>query len=410
MERFVRWLAARLIADAGDVQRLDVRSRYGLLQGWVSAGVALLLAALKFAFGWSLASAGLIADGVHSLTDVGSSAMVILGFLVARRPPDQEHPFGHAKAEYIATLGLAILMAVVGFELGQANLLRLLRGDIAQDLVPLSWASFAALLALMGIGEALSRFSAAVGRVINSDTLRADSWHSRTDVMALGIVIVGLAGRNVGLHWLDAAAGAVVGAFIVGTAVSLAMGAISPLLGETAVEREIAAMRTIAAGVPGIVSVHDLAVHKYGHFYFTAVHMEVSDALNAHKMHEIAVQLETRILKQFPGECVVHVDPIDLAHPLYFRVSHTLRDLVIEDPDLVEFRDLSLWSENGASLGDVEVVVHPRVSPERQHAIAEGLLTALRRDYPELRIDVRTKVDFTAAGLAGGNAHPSHGH
>ncbi len=346
---------------------------------------------------------------MHSLTDVGSSAMVILGFLVARRPPDREHPFGHAKAEYVATLALAILMAIVGFELGQGNVLRLVRGEIAQDLVPLNWASFAALLALMGIGELLARFSAAAGRIIDSQALRADSWHSRTDVMALGIVIVGLAGRNVGIHWLDAAAGAIVGVFIVGTAVSLALGAISPLLGETAVGREIEAMRAIAAGVPGIVSVHDLAVHKYGHFYFTAVHMEVSDALNAHKMHEIAVQLETRILKQFPGECVVHVDPIDLAHPLYFRVSHTLRDLVIQHPDLVEFRDLSLWNENGASQGDVEVVVHPRVPPHRQAAIAETLHAALRQEYPDLRIEVRTKVDFTAAGLAAGHAPESHG-
>jgi cation diffusion facilitator family transporter len=409
MERFVRWLAARVIADADDLRRPDVRSRYGLLQGWVSAFVALFLALLKFGFGWSLGSAGLIADAVHSLTDVGSSAMVIMGFLVARRPPDQEHPFGHAKAEYVATLALAILMAVVGFELGQVNALRLVRGEIAQDVLPLSWASLAALLALMVIGEVLARFSAAVGRIIDSDTLRADSWHSRSDVLALGIVILGLAGRNIGIHWLDAAAGAIVGVFIVATAVSLALGAISPLLGETALGPEIAAMRAIAAEVPDIVSVHDLAVHKYGHFYFTAVHMEVSDKLNAHKMHEIAVQLETRILKQFPGECVVHVDPIDLAHPLYYRVSHTLRDLVIAHPQLVEFRDLSLWNEGGISRGDVEVVVDPRVTNGQQQAIAEALKASLREAYPDLRIDVRPRVDFTAPRLEAKAASTAEG-
>jgi divalent metal cation (Fe/Co/Zn/Cd) transporter len=265
----------------------------------------------------------------------------------------------------------------------------------------------------MAVGEALARFSAAVGRIIDSQTLRADSWHSRTDVMALGIVIVGLAGRNVGVYWLDAAAGAVVGVFIVATAVRLAMGAISPLLGETALEREVAAMRAIAAQVPGIVSVHDLAVHKYGHFYFTTVHMEVSDKLGAHKMHEIAVQLETRILRRFPGECVVHVDPIDLAHPLYYRVAHTLRDVVIGNPELVEFRDLSLWSENGASRAEVEVVVDPRVSLERQQAIAQDVGVVLEREYPHLAIAVRPRVDFTAQrpeGPPGRTERPSARH
>jgi cation diffusion facilitator family transporter len=398
MERFVRWLAARVIADHANLQRPDVRARYGLLQGWVSAGVALLLAALKFAFGWFLASAGLTADAVHSLSDVGSSLVVILGFHAARRPPDAEHPFGHAKAEYVATLVLAILMAMVGYQLGQGNLLRLIRGEVPADALPLSWGVFAALLALMGIGETLARFSAALGRLIGSQTLLADSWHTRTDVMALGIAIVGLGGRNFGLPWLDAAAGAVVGVFIVATAVSLALGAISPLLGETAVEHEIAAMRAIAEEIPEIVNVHDLAVHKYGQFYFTAVHMEVSDSLNSHKMHEIAVQLETRILKQFPGECVVHVDPIDLAHPLYFRVSHSLRDIVIQHPSLIEFRDLSLWSEGGGDHGEVEVMVDPETPAAEHGAIADGIAATLRREYPQLSLAIRLKADYHPHG------------
>jgi len=399
MEALARKLAALFIAEHGQVDRVDVRARYGMLQGWISAGGALTLAGAKLALGLSLQSAGLVADAVHSLTDVAASAMVILGFHLARRPPDREHPFGHAKMEYVATLVLAILMAVAGFELGQANGMRLLRGEAAAELPPLTLGALAALLLLMAAGEAAARLARAMSRLIDSRTLEADAWHSRSDVLATGIVVVGVAGRNFGLPWLDAAAGAAVGGFIVATSLRLAVNAISPLLGETALHREIETMHAIAAEVPGVVNIHDLAVHKYGHFYFTAVHMEVSDRLDSRKMHEIAVQLETRILKRFPGECVVHADPIDLSHPLYFRVSHALRDVVIRHPHLVEFHDLALWSDNGRDRGDVEVSVSPHV-PGTEHAALSGQVKdALCDAFPRLDLEIRLKVDFTAVPL-----------
>jgi cation diffusion facilitator family transporter len=341
-------------------------------------------------------SAGLVADAVHSLTDVASSFVVITSFYIAQKPPDREHPYGHAKAEYIATLIVSLFMVVAGWELGQANVMGLIRGTAGAPALPLEWTVLVGLCGLMAISELQARFSKALGRAIGSNTLAADGWHFRSDALATGIVILGLAGRNVGLNWLDHAAGGAVGVFIVWTGIKLAMGAISPLLGETAPEAEMETIREIARGVPGVVAVHDLAVHKYGPVYYTAAHMEISDDLGVHHIHEIAVQLETRILKRFPGQCVIHTDPINLRHPLLARVSDWLRQLVIAHPDLVEFRDLTLWSEAGRERGDVELSVEPHAAQSKYPEIARFVEEALREEFPALDMAVRLKVDFSA--------------
>ncbi len=399
MDRFVRRLAARWITDHERVNVPAVRSRYGLIEGASGAILSLVLAGLKFGLGLAFQSAGLVADGVHSLTDVASSLVVIMSFYVAQKPPDREHPYGHAKAEYIATLIVSMFMVVAGWELGQANVTGLIRGTSGAAALPLQWTVLLGLCGLMLISEVQARFSAALGRAIGSHTLEADGWHFRSDALATGIVILGLAGRNIGLPWLDSVAGACVGAFIVWTGTRLAMGAISPLLGETAPEHEMETIREIAREIPGVVAVHDLAVHKYGPVYYIAAHMEVSDDLDVHRMHEIAVQLETRILKRFPGQCVIHTDPVNLSHPLFARVAHALKEVVIAHPDLVEFRDLTLWSEDGRDRGDVEVSVDPHASHAQYPAFARHVQEALRESFPALDMSVRLKVDFSARPL-----------
>src|SRR5579863_2795480 len=200
MDRVVRAVAALCIADPTRIDIPKVRGRYGLLEGLSGATSSLVLAALKFWLGLMFSSAGLLADAVHSLTDVASSAVVITSFYVATKPPDREHPFGHAKAEYIATLIVSLLMVVAGWELGQSNVLALIRGHgNTTEALPVAWPFLIGLCGLILLSELQARFSAALGRVIGSRTLEADGWHFRSDALATGIVILGLAGRNVGL-------------------------------------------------------------------------------------------------------------------------------------------------------------------------------------------------------------------
>lgn len=401
MTTLTRWIARKFIANWEKTDDPVVRSRYGILEGWVSIWVNLLLAAVKLVLGISVSSAGVIADAVHSLSDLASSAVVILSFRISSKPPDPEHPFGHAKAEYVATLVVSLMMVMVGFQIGQESLLGLGEDGQASLLPPLTLEVLAVLLLLMVAKEALGAFSRGLGRMIDSEALKADAWHHRTDALSTGIVIVGLWGRNFGLPWLDGVAGFLVALWIVYTGVKMAYDAISPLLGEAVPPEEIDSIRAIANSIKAVESSHDIKVHKYGHFYFTTIHVEMSDRLDVHKMHEIAVILETRILKRFPGECVVHMDPVNLYHPLLHQVSDLIKDLVVAQPNMVEFRDLKLWAEDGQEKGDVEICVDPELPPGEYDQISEMVRSEVLNRFPGLEFAVRVKVDFTAEALSG---------
>ncbi|NIP73422.1 MAG: cation transporter, partial [Gammaproteobacteria bacterium] len=207
MDRFTRCILRHTVRDWEHVQDPVVRSRYGMLEGWVSVVGNLVLAGVKLVLGIAVQSTGLIADAVHSLSDMASSVVVIISFRASRKPPDPEHPFGHAKAEYVATLVVSLLMIMAGVQIGQEAVWGLLAGAPTAPLLPLSWGVFATLVLLLLAKEAMGAFSRALGRMIDSDALAADGWHHRTDALSTGIVIVGLAGRNIQLPWLDGAAG-----------------------------------------------------------------------------------------------------------------------------------------------------------------------------------------------------------
>jgi len=149
-----------------------------------------------------------------------------------------------------------------------------------------------------------------------------------------------------------------------------------------------------------VVNAHDLMVHTYGHFYFTTIHVELSDRLNVHKMHEITVTLETRILREFPGQCVVHVDPVDLHHPLFHHVSDALREVVVAEPRLVEYSDLKLWNRHGVEVGYVEISVDPALPREEYGPLARRVEAELAERFPEVQVQVRLKVDFAATPIS----------
>ncbi|MEE8436201.1 MAG: cation diffusion facilitator family transporter [bacterium] len=399
MDRITSWIVKKCIPDWENIKNPRVRSRHGLLEGWVSIAVNLVLAVVKLVLGLAVSSAGLVADAVHSLSDMASSVVVIFSFKVSSKPPDIEHPFGHAKAEYIGTLVVALMMVMAGVQIGQQSVTALWGGSPAVEGPPFTLAVFVILMGLMVAKEALGGFSRALGKMIDSETLKADAWHHRTDALSTGIVILGLWGRNWGIYWMDGAAGFLVALWIVYTGLKLAYDAISPLLGEAVPPGEIDAIRAIANGVPGVESSHDIKVHKYGHFYFTTIHMELSDRLDVHKMHEIAVIMETRILKRFPGECVVHMDPVNLFHPLLHQVSDVIKEMVLGRPELVEFRDLKLWREDGREKGDVEICVTPHLPEGEYDQVSSFVRSQIAQRFPALEMTVRMKVDFTSEGL-----------
>ena len=176
------------------------RGKVGMVQGWISIILNLLLFGIKLFFGVVSNSIALIADAFHTLSDMASSAIVVFGFKMASKPADKEHPFGHGRAETIAALCIAILIGFAGFEFLKTSIVRLMYIEIIQ----VSQIILAVVFITIILKEAMARLSYSLGETINSDTLKADAIHHRTDMFSSILVLVAIAGAWLGYPKLDA--------------------------------------------------------------------------------------------------------------------------------------------------------------------------------------------------------------
>jgi cation diffusion facilitator family transporter len=332
------WLINRFVARPGDIWSARTREQYGRLEGWTSVAVNLAVFAAKLVPGLILGSISLIADAFHSLGDVLGSLVVIWGFRLAARPPDREHPFGHGRFENIASLAVALLLVLTAWEFGKASVGRLLHPRAATASVGL----LLLLAATIMLKEWISRFSLSLGRRISSSVLVGDSWHHRCDVLATAVVMLALVASRFGQTWVDGVGGLVVSFFIAWAAYALVRDSIDQLIGEAPSPAELQELRELAMAVPDVDGVHDLIVHRYGGLLVVSMHVEVSVNLDIARGHEIAEEVEARLNARTSGWSVVHVDPVNRAHPLYEPVRQLLSAEVPSLPGAPSFHDLRI--------------------------------------------------------------------
>ena len=373
-------LVSRFVSSPERVGDARTREAYGVLEGWVSIVVNVLVFAVKLVPGVLIGSISLIADAVHSLGDVLSAVVVIWGFKVAARPSDREHPFGHGRVESVATLVIGILLFVAAWEFGQNSMERLLHPKP----VMASYGLLAVLAVTLVLKEWLSRFARDLGRKIGSSVLEGDFWHHRSDVFATAVVIVALFAARFGWDWVDGVGGVVIAVFIGYAAFELTRSAINPLIGEAPSPQVLAEIRETALSVPEVEQVHDLIVHFYGGVMVTSLHIEIPDSLDIVKAHDVAEAVESAINERFHGWAVVHVDPINREHPLYAEVHSFLKGLVPTVQNAEGFHDLRIVGS-----GDPCYVIFD-LKADSQHAPA--IAVQLRREVAARFPDVAKVV------------------
>lgn len=304
----------------------------------MSIAVNLVVGGIKLGAGVAIGSISLVADAVHSFSDLVTSAVVIWGFSAAARPSDREHPFGHGRVESVASLIIAVLLLVAALEFAMASVRRLL----APQEVTASWLLLTVLALTVVAKEWLARFALRLGREIDSTALRADAWHHRSDVLATAVVILALVGARFGVSWLDGAAGCVVALALGWTGVVLVRESARPLIGAAPPAALVAEIREVARSIAGVEAVHDVIVHHYGGLQVTSLHIEVAAGLDAMVCHELAEQVEEAVMARFGGWAVVHVDPVDRAHPLYQPLARFLTERLGSGEEAPSFHDLRI--------------------------------------------------------------------
>ncbi len=282
------------------------RKNYGYFEGLLSIFVNLGLCIMKFIFGTILNSISLIADAVHSLSDVITSLIIIFGFRVSSKPPDKEHPFGHGRVERVVSIVIACMLIVVGFEFFLNGLSRL------QNPVPIEVNVF--IIVLLGLSivikELLFQFAMWLGKKIESSALMADAWHHRTDALSTVLVLLGFITFKFGFYRVDGILGMVISILIAYTGISIIKKSASSLIGEAPSPAFINRIKMLALSCTGVSDVHHIHVHDYGGKYEITIHIRLKADTHLDTAHEKATEVEKCIKDEVKNaEVTVHVEP-----------------------------------------------------------------------------------------------------
>lgn len=274
----------------------------------VGALVNLLLAVSKTIIGIVGQSQSLVADGVHSLSDLMSDALVYFAARHARHDPDPEHPYGHGRFETMATMLLGSFLALVAAGIIWDAFERMFSPE--KLLVPTPITLFAAGFSILA-NEWLYRYTMKVGNEVNSDMIRANAWHHRSDAASSVAVLVGVSGTMAGLPYLDAVAAVAVGTLIAKVAWELGWGAVQELVDVGLDEERVAEIRKTILSVGGVVDFHLLRTRSLGKHASLDVHVQVEPRLSVSEGHMISLEIEERIKAEIDEieDVTVHIDP-----------------------------------------------------------------------------------------------------
>lgn len=308
------FLIKRTIKDVENIYEVtdpNQRRAYAYLEAWLSIIGNIALAIMKFSFGFVLNSISLIADAVHTASDVLTSVVVIFGFKLSSLPADEKHPHGHGRIEFIATLVIAIMLIIVGVKFGFDSYERLQ----ANTPVKGSYLVVGLMLLAALLKELMSQISIDLGNRISSGALIADAWHHRTDAIASVLVAIAILASGFGYYKADAILGFGVSALIIWTGIEIFRDSSSKLIGETDLV-DIETAEQLALSIPGVHSTHDVAIHDYGNTKQVVIHIEVDESLTMIRAHEIAEKVEQIINQKMFASATVHVDRIGDYNPL----------------------------------------------------------------------------------------------
>lgn len=297
------------IKNYRDIESPAVHFRYGIVAGILGIISNIILFIAKIVVGVISGSITIIASAVDNLSDAGSSVVTIFGFKMSGRPADKEHPYGHARYEYVTALIVAILVLVVGVLLGKASLEKIISPG---DKTKVQIASYVVL----GLAVLIKIWQMALYRnfakAINSDALRASSVDSRNDVLTTAAVLISTIIIDITGVDIDGYVGIALSIFIVISAIKLIRETINPLIGTIPDSSLVDKIKTKILSYEGVLGLHDLMIHSYGaNVCFVIVHVEVSATENMLKSHDMIDNIERDFMQDMGIHLAVHMDPIE---------------------------------------------------------------------------------------------------
>ncbi len=320
------------VRDYKNTSSPSVHSAIGKLAGVTGIVCNILLFLGKLAAGILSGSVSIIADAVNNLSDASSSLVTLLGFRMAQQPADRDHPYGHARYEYLSGLVIAALILLIGADLAKSSAEKILHPED----VAFSAVTFAILLCSIAVKIWMALFFVSLGRRIRSTTLRATSVDSRNDVITSSAVLAGcLVNYFLDIN-IDGWVGLAVAIFILYSGVSIAKETVSPLLGKRADPALVEKISSLVLAHGKILGIHDLLVHDYGPGQcFASLHAELSAEEDPLVCHDIIDEIECEVLEKLNVHLVIHYDPVVQNDEEWDEMRHTVSKIIRDiDPHL----------------------------------------------------------------------------
>jgi cation diffusion facilitator family transporter len=373
MKNLTNLIVKKTIIDWKNTNDQRVRSKYGVLEGWTSIAVNLVLTILKGLLGIITGSLALTADAFHTLSDVLTSTVIVISFKVSKKPSDATHPFGHGRMEAIATLVVAILLLVAGVELLKISVNRIIHPKPFEA----SWLIIAVIWFTVLIKELLARFSRNLGIMIQSGALKADFWHHRTDAISSVLVIIALIGQRMGITHLDGIVGVLVSGVVAYTGWNIAREGVDDLLGKKPSHNLVDKIKREARSFSEVLDIHDLIIHQYGHLMILSFHIEVSDEHTLGHAHTLAEEVEKTINTKFNTYTTVHIDPVNTRDPELKKIRSALKEILSRRKENISFHDLRIVGESISKNVLFDLVIDPNMKDIEINLLVQELKNIL---------------------------------
>ena len=367
-----------------------VRRRYTKLTGVLGIIVNALLCGAKIVLGALSGSIAIIADGLHDMADSLAACITLIGAHIAGKPADRKHPYGHARAEYLASLVISAVVLVVGWELLCTSVDRCFHPTAAE----FSWTMVIFMLAAILIKGSSALFTIATGKHIRSLPVIAAGTDNRNDVITSIIIVIGmLLNRFAGLQ-LDGPMGCIVSLFILWSGVSLIRETIDPLLGEPPDPEVVDEMRQIILSHPQVIGIHDLNIYNYGPGKsFASFHAEVDSRADMVKTHDAIDHIEREIAEKLNMTATCHMDPVEVENPVRVRMQRLVGAKIEEFPEIQGFHDLRVAPGDLRTRIIFDLVMKPGASFSEDE-ITEAMNRMVKEEDPAFEVVINFERTF----------------
>jgi len=381
------YIVKKFIPDWQNIKNQQIRSKYGSLEGWTSIISNIIFTIIKAILGLITGSISLIADAFHSFSDVFTSAVIIITFRLSNKPADKKHPYGHGRMEAIGTVIVSFILLLIGFELLKSGFNHL----IQPRTLSVSWIVIVIIVISIIFKEILARFAHELGMMIDSDAIKVDSWHHRTDAISSIAVVIALVVQNFNIYFVDGLSAMIISIMIGYTGGEFLLKGIDELLGKSAPLDLVQKVKNVVRDFPQVIDMHDLIIHRYGQNIIGSLHIELSNQLSLRDAHNIADKVEKKLKSLFNMHITVHIDPVDINDSNLKRIRFFLKRIAEKEKNF-NFHDLRIKDQSGKKVLLMDLAMNPQTSDEEIEKLKLKLTGLIKKKF--YAIDkVNCKVD-----------------